>query len=1639
MKNVFIYLIIFSTVISINTANAQSNIKTWTQATVQDFSQNQLIDLLVTNASGGEVQFPRPLQKIVQDYKDNSAPMFTAKDSSGNYIRTWVEGGNVYVKKYSTEGREITKNIRVNEVDGIAGQDGKSRVATFNDGTYLVVWADIGYNPKGNDYNIYGQILKNDSVKVGNNFKINHVPNISARIPTILANKFDQTFWIFYSLNIPNIYDRYKIYVQKRDKNGNNLSDTLYLNQSSITTTEGSPSVAQNEKGFSVAWWGANSNSSLYCDIYFRNFNSNGTPLGDIIKVNDDTLNHCQLNPSLCFDNKSNLLIVWGDQRDQDTTSFTVVFNIYGQMYDSSGTKISNNIRLQDSSYTGMQPFIEFTQNEFQLTWTSYNGYGGYNTFVNRWKFHPIYYGEMISKIFDAGPSNNMLGKIYWRQSLSQGTGIKFKIRTGNTPDQLANSNWFGPAGTSDFYEVDSGEKINPIHNGNRFIQYEAIFNSTNGNTPSLNSVSIEYASSDTIPPLPPADLEAAASHAIIKLSWKPSSSNDLYEYIIYRGIESKQYDKNWKIETASSNTSIEDTSAQTGTKYYYVVSAVDSNHNESTYSNEVSCTSYGINIYVSENGNSGGDGSINNPYKDIGEGLAAAIFGDTVRVLPGTYTKAFIMKDGISLIGTNADECKITTSINTADKCTIKGFTFTQTIVCDHASPIITGNIINLSGGGGRAIWLKGYASPVISKNFITECGSGIGTVNECSAVISNNIIKVNALGIDLGVEDKSRITNNTIIASNISIIRIAWFSTAVIKNNILVGDINNNMQGIFITGNDSIDISFNDISGVKITDIPGKFNFFANPKFVNADLQDYHLLPSSPCKDAGDPNTMFNDLDGSRNDMGAYGGTDPFEDNLANQLTRSISLTSISGYPGDTVSIFLALDNPAGLGKADFDLEFNNSVLTFLNVSLTSTTQHFTLSNQVISEGKIGISISSNTAAASGDKNILELKFMISQNSKPGDASPLTLTKVSLLDSGLKDILIRSITDGTVVVNNFGNSSNHIYVDCKNTGIEEGTRQHPYKTIMHALNKANAGDSILVVSGTYAEPVVMKDSIYLIGSGASVTTITATNNENALTLANIEQAEVSGFTITGDERHYQGMSIIVCESSSPVLKNNFIFGMQGSILEMFVNKNSNLTFENNYIKNIDLNILNSTAVITNNVMEFSDLSKIALSEASTTIISHNKITGSFYVNSSSPVIRNNRIWCTVSNPQAFYVLNSSDGIICNNIITDLSELGLGISITNSNNFLVANNTIITKRKGIEDIISNSNKYFNNIISGNNNTGILISGSSTMDFNDVWNNSSNYGNQVPGIHDISEDPLFINSQKDNFRLSSGSPCINAGNPDAKFNDPDGSRNDIGAYGGPYVDSLWINSNESSLAIDSSTSKLYDTVAVTINGKNIKGIAELKVTLSYDQKLLKMLNAIPGALLKSFSLKKTNLNSSTVNLNLSSSRGVGNEEGELILLYFEVKSDKPVNTILHLDSASIKDETTSLHDNINLYDGNIQIVTTGINDNEDAIPKEFSLYQNYPNPFNPVTKIGFVIPNDSKVTLKVFDILGREVSVLINDYYKAGKYEINFNAGKLASGVYFYQMRAVPSIRKTAGQSITGRDFISTKKLILLK
>jgi hypothetical protein len=129
-----------------------------------------------------------------------------------------------------------------------------------------------------------------------------------------------------------------------------------------------------------------------------------------------------------------------------------------------------------------------------------------------------------------------------------------------------------------------------------------------------------------------------------------------------------------------------------------------------------------------------------------------------------------------------------------------------------------------------------------------------------------------------------------------------------------------------------------------------------------------------------------------------------------------------------------------------------------------------------------------------------------------------------------------------------------------------------------------------------------------------------------------------------------------------------------------------------------------------------------------------------------------------------------------------------------------------------------------------------------------------------------------------------------------------------------------------------------------------------------------------------------------------------------------------VNRIGYSGDSAIVNLNKILLDSVNFYLSQLFI---GVKPISTEIPDKYYLYQNYPNPFNPSTNIRYQLPSSKIVTLKVFDVLGKEIAVLVNEKQNAGIYETTFNAGNLPSGIYFYRL-------------IAG-DYSETKKMLMIK
>lgn len=330
-------------------------------------------------------------------------------------------------------------------------------------------------------------------------------------------------------------------------------------------------------------------------------------------------------------------------------------------------------------------------------------------------------------------------------------------------------------------------------------------------------------------------------------------------------------------------------------------------------------------------------------------------------------------------------------------------------------------------------------------------------------------------------------------------------------------------------------------------------------------------------------------------------------------------------------------------------------------------------------------------------------------------------------------------------------------------NHGLAE-TLQVPnqYLTIQEAIDASQPGDTIVVASGTYrlysGNINISKKSLTLKSSfGAQKTIIEGRGDSPVITIADESLAVIDGFTITSihdpDTHVVRGGGVYCAPLSSPTVVNNVITG-------------------NHAVFGAGVYCAPSSAPsITNNV------------------ISGNKAVrfgGGIFSYTASPNIVNNRI-------EANEASSAGGGIFCdrdtpritNNVIwKNKAKSGGGISCDRS--FCTIINNTITKNEAAYGggifFEGGAVRIVNNILWENADDlySGWISPSSRPDHSNIKDGD------FRGVNgNISTDPLFADRESGDFSLKSDSPCLDAGNPDPMYHDPDGSRNDMGAYGGP--------------------------------------------------------------------------------------------------------------------------------------------------------------------------------------------------------------------------------------------------------------
>jgi len=549
------------------------------------------------------------------------------------------------------------------------------------------------------------------------------------------------------------------------------------------------------------------------------------------------------------------------------------------------------------------------------------------------------------------------------------------------------------------------------------------------------------------------------------------------------------------------------------------------------------------------------------------------------------------------------------------------------------------------------------------------------------------------------------------------------------------------------------------------------------------------------------------------------------------------------------------------------------------------------------------------------------------------------------------------------------------------------------------------------------------MIPGLSLIGAGMDSCVI---DTRQLLTLQNYKSVDmkdsclVKGFYIISTNNFDYGYGIYTEELSGLITENKFSNANTGIILRY-----TDVQVFENYIFNVKrgVSLVNSNSIvrknlITQNVEGVQGIRIEAFSSNYTPIIDSNYILnvydkGIYKFFGSRPIIKNNYI--QVKYDTGIELQESDSAKVLNNVIVNPGYYGIN-NPTYLN--LIAENNYIIGKPSLNGIIVGPNSVIKNNVVTNANIGIGKYGTvnPVIQFNNSWNNTTNYENGlIPDSTNLSVDPMIVNddtTQGDlDFHLQKYSPLIDAGDP--TILDRDGSRSDIGLYGGPYG---W-----------------------TYTYQDLAPRPPHNLTAQIEEGIVKL---------------------------------TWNKNTEADFSHYRVYRD--TSTIVIYDSSKIVGETsdTVFYDNlppantetrfyyvVTAFDnqGNqsypseeIVVMTTGLTEHPPIGYDGYRLMSNYPNPFNPSTVIPYRLKEAGYVKLYVYDVKGELVRVLVNEWQERGYYEALFNPtnaerqransfevpmGKtysdIATGVYFYMIQVYNGNRIPV--------FSDSGKMILLK
>ena len=519
---------------------------------------------------------------------------------------------------------------------------------------------------------------------------------------------------------------------------------------------------------------------------------------------------------------------------------------------------------------------------------------------------------------------------------------------------------------------------------------------------------------------------------------------------------------------------------------------------------------------------------------------------------------------------------------------------------------------------------------------------------------------------------------------------------------------------------------------------------------------------------------------------------------------------------------------------------------------------------------------------------------------------------------------------------------------------------------SIQKCINISQSGDTVYVANGVYKEQIVMIPGLSLIGSGMDSCIIdteefAVPTDFYAITLK--DSCDFSGFQVIVSNAAYGTgvLGIDILDSSSIFSQNHIRNASTGMLLS-----NINFSISENQFSNTGRSIrfdcftFDYFPVIDNNIILYPSSQAI------------------FDFSGCQPIITNNIIYLNNQYSRGLEFIVKTP-LSANNIIIAEAEISRGYTFTLDGN--VRNNLLIGHAIGDRafHLISGNYQAINNLIM-NTSKGASIYGSVSMDFryNNIWNVANPYSGFSPDSTNLSVDPMIVSEDSGNVHLQMHSPMIDAGDP--QILDADGSRSDIGAYGGPL-------------------GKTYEYI--DLPPRSPRGI----------------ISAIDSGLVSISWKKNTEADFHKYRVYRDTTQGFALDTTRLMAeisdtLFEENISNQPNNLYYKITAVDSQGNESAVSEEISIIISDVDEPVITLDD--------YHLFPNYPNPFNSTTRIGYRIKETSYVKLIVYDIKGEIVKILTNGTKEGGYYEEEFSAkggsasggdaGELSSGIYIYRL-----------------------------